>query len=208
MMKQAMGLCAALLVCTAGAATARESKQAKSVSQKDRTELEALAQKYQRAFNQADADALAKLYTADGSRMDAMGDVARGPAAIRSQFQQNFQDMLRGAQVNLTVTDILPIDDRAAMIDCRFQVTGAQQAHANGPGRAVVIARREGNEWKLVSTRAFMTPPMQQGVGGAGTNDMGGARDEEPREPLRQPPDMNQPRGTMPEPPSSPQQRQ
>ncbi len=102
-----------------------------------------------------DADAIAGLFTEDGSLINPFGDRADGRAAVAAMYGAYFDGMLRGTTTRFTLSAVRPVGDEHAFADGEQTIMG--------PDGTVVLAvhlasllRREGDSWSMVDSRPYV----------------------------------------------------
>lgn len=188
-MKRLILISAVAVVAFAGTAAAKGEKP-KEASAKDRQKIEKVGDEYEKAFNQKDANKAAMLFTVDATIVDPMGEF-KGREEIQQSLEKDLQGDMKEARINITTESVTMLTPTLALVDGEHQVTGAQKPEMNMKAGHVAILTKQGNEWKLQALRAFPeAQPMQQGVGGAGTEGMEQPMPTEPMQPDPMDPQM------------------
>jgi uncharacterized protein (TIGR02246 family) len=107
--------------------------------------IEAANRNWMNAFNNADAAALASLYTTPGQLLPANGDVVQGTNAIRD-FWQSVMNM----GIKEAVLETIEAEDLGdtAIEGGRYRLLVANGSVADA-GKYIVIWKKDGGTWKL-----------------------------------------------------------
>lgn len=140
---------------------------------KDDPAIKQLQQKFEKGWKAADPNALAQLFTSDGSLMNPMGEMAKGQDEIRQLFQRHFKTDLKGSTMRTDIDSVSQLGPNLVLADMTQHVEGANvnPMVREHPVHITAVLLKEGNEYKAKAIRAFAPMPqqkMQQGVGGSG----------------------------------------
>lgn len=173
--------------------------------------VEKAMKKFEQGWNQQDPKAMADVYAQDGNYINPAGKEAKGKQEVEQLFKEELNQQLKGSRAELSLDQARQLQPDMVLADMKVNVQGMvgpngqkmpeQQMHA------VVLMKREGEDWKVLEARpyTFMDEQMsQQGIGGAGQ-----AGEMETTEPPPQPEPEGQPMtdpmtDPMPEPAGEP----
>jgi len=94
---------------------------------------------YASAWNNADAKAIAELFTTDAD--DAViGSVARGRAQIEQRYTQMFNETARGTQLVVATSALRFLTPAVAVIDGSFQLDGVLSGGGQNQVRRLFVA--------------------------------------------------------------------
>ena len=110
-----------------------------------RTQISSANSEFMNAFKRGDADAMAKLYTAEGQLLPANSDFVRGPAAIRVFWQGVIDLGLKDA--SLETIEVEAHGDTAIEVG-RYSLMAAGGAVAD-KGKYIVVWKNDGGTWKI-----------------------------------------------------------
>jgi uncharacterized protein (TIGR02246 family) len=116
-------------------------------AQKADPEAQKLADQYTAAFNKGDAQGVAALYTADGSRLGPDGQMLVGRAAIEKFYVDGFAGPLKGGKLTLQMGRSQVVTPDVRIMEGRFDVAGAVPLK----GRFVNTFVKQGAGWLLAS---------------------------------------------------------
>jgi uncharacterized protein (TIGR02246 family) len=110
-----------------------------------KTSVEAANKNWMNAFKNADASAVARLYTARAQLLPANSDVVEGTDAIRSFWQSGMNMGIKN--VVLETIEVEDLGD-TAIEGGRYRLLVANGSVADG-GKYIVVWKNEGGTWKL-----------------------------------------------------------
>jgi uncharacterized protein (TIGR02246 family) len=119
-------------------------------------EVEGLTRAHDAAWNAHDPDALASLFVDDAVLVTPVGRRVEGRAALRELFAS--PGPTKQTSSSSEVDSVRPIDD-ATVLFTATQTLSGPGVEQLGSSRAqlVALARRDGDEWKLVEAHVFAT---------------------------------------------------
>lgn len=110
-----------------------------------------------KAFNAADAAALAGLFSPTGELVDENGNVFTGTEAITGLFK-NFFEKFPKAVLEMEVTSTRPLGGELAVEEGVRRITADEGASA-AQVRYVVVREKAGDRWPIASYREFADDP-------------------------------------------------
>ena len=114
----------------------------------NKTTIEKLNDAWTAAFNKGDAAAVAALYTEDAYVLPPGSSMVKGRAAIEAFWRQAAQQM---TDAKLTTVDVLPLGRSAAREVGTVTLKTKSQPPQEVVGKYVVVWRKIGRDWKLVT---------------------------------------------------------
>jgi uncharacterized protein (TIGR02246 family) len=118
--------------------------------------LEEAAADFVTTYNKRDAAALAKLFTENGEMTDLTGtEITSGRAAIQARYEEIFsEDPL---QIAIEVDSVRLVSPGLAIEDGTYHLTPSDDENAPPKSTAytAVLARNEGGQWLIASTRSL-----------------------------------------------------
>jgi uncharacterized protein (TIGR02246 family) len=120
--------------------------------------LEKTVDAFTEAFNRFDAKAVASFWAEDGTLLNPIGHYGRGRAGVEKVFSEDAQRLLAGSTSKFTVRTARPVGSDCVLADCDHEVrncrmpdgtTGTMMLHL------VVLAQRQGGEWKWLDARPY-----------------------------------------------------
>ncbi|MGB8852509.1 MAG: SgcJ/EcaC family oxidoreductase [Pirellulales bacterium] len=145
------GIASALLASHAAAAQAVAAPTA--LDKAIRAEAEATV----KAFNAADAAALAGLFSPTGELVDENGNVFTGTESITTLFKTFFEKFPK-AVLDMEVTSTRPLGTDIAVEEGVRRITANEGASA-AQVRYVVVREKAGDRWPIASYREFADDP-------------------------------------------------
>lgn len=109
-----------------------------------------------KAFDAADADALAAMFVAEGELVDEDGTVFTGRDEVKELFERFFKQFA-GATLELEVVEVRPLGDGLAVEEGLRRITTAD--HSAAQMRYAAVRVREGEAWPIASYREFADDP-------------------------------------------------
>ncbi len=107
------------LVSLAGSFTDGRAGQPRETKVDEKALLE-VVQRFDRAWNRADAEAVAALFSADGELVSPSGAITSARDEIRNLLAGEFQDTLRGTTITTKVDATKFVSDDAALAKGKF----------------------------------------------------------------------------------------
>ena len=117
-----------------------------------------LIRRHETAWNTHDRAAFESLFTEDADFVNVIGQRAIGRTQIGADFEQIHRSFMRSTQIKILSWDTRVIDDHAAIVRLRWEMTGMQTV----PGRntpdvrhgllTYVEVQRQG-EWKVTAVQ-------------------------------------------------------
>lgn len=120
----------------------------------ERTILEEVGA-FARAWNQADARALAAFFTDDAVRVDGFGDVQHGRQAIADGFRQLFHRM-PGATLRVEPGTVRMLSPDLAVWQGGLEILRPNAAPLKG--HAVEVLRKEAGRWLVLESHPKLLP--------------------------------------------------
>lgn len=127
-------------------------------SAKDRAALQQLAERMDRAWTAADADANAELFAGDATARFDADPLGQGREAIRNQFRAFFKDRPAGLRHVTAIERVELLAADLALWDAEVRV---ERRQAEGQWavltriRNVTLAVRQPDGWRIRTVRAF-----------------------------------------------------
>ncbi len=97
---------------------------------KDEDAVKARVAEFIGLFNKGDAKAVSAFWTEDGSLVNPVGQKGTGPAGVEKVISGDLATILKGAKMEMQVTQFRPVGKDAAWVELEHTVTGAKR-----PGR-------------------------------------------------------------------------
>ena len=145
---------AVMVVIAAGAVPHAAAEQPPAIEAAMRAEAEATV----KAFNAADAAALANAFLEAGELVDEDGNVYTGRAEIAGLFQKFFARFPQ-AVLEMEVSGARPIGESLAVEEGVRRIT-ADAGAAAAQMRYVAVRMKQGDRWPVVSYREFADDPL------------------------------------------------
>ena len=145
---------AVMVVIAAGAVPHAAAEQPPVIEAAMRAEAEATV----KAFNAADAAALANAFLEAGELVDEDGNVYTGRAEIAGLFQKFFARFPQ-AVLEMEVSGARPIGESLAVEEGVRRIT-ADAGAAAAQMRYVAVRMKQGDRWPVVSYREFADDPL------------------------------------------------
>lgn len=146
---QTVGRCAALTAVLLATATIAESATKPQQPGGDEAAIRASAAAYQKAFNAADAKALAAAWTPDGELIDAQGRTFQGRAAIEKEFETTFAKHA-DAKIDVDVESVRFVTPNVAVENGTTR-TRSGDGPAGPPFQYTAVHVKQGDNWLLAS---------------------------------------------------------
>lgn len=124
-------------------------------------EITSAAVEFVRAYERADAKAIAEMWTPDGDLVDLDGRVIRGRKAIEKAFTELFREN-QGQKVRIEVASVRFLDDTSAIEDGTTSVIAPDGSIPDRARYTNVLVKRDG-KWLLASVREFPFVPPSNG---------------------------------------------
>lgn len=132
-----------------------------------------LLNEVQTAFNQHDANKLAKLFAPDATIIGPDGARMHGTQQIQTDMTKQMQNQFQGTQSTFTLDGTRPVGSDAMWVDATHQVTNMKKPDGTRGSMTFHLAaliEKQGNRWVAVEVRPYAyMPSKMQGVGGAGS---------------------------------------
>lgn len=130
-----------------------------------RDRIAALAEAFERAWNDHDAHAIGTLHTADADLIDAGGITLHGREAITAFMQYSFRTTMSSSKLALTIGGVRSIGRGGALVHGVYSVRGeVPRAVAHLPvqtGILLFVAIEERNTWRIAFTQRSSLDPAQ-----------------------------------------------
>ena len=124
--------------------------------------MEKLRTDYERAWQKADAKAIAALYTDSGILVDSAGVVVHGRAAIEKAQAANFAGPFKGTTLAITVGVSQSVTPNVSVNEGTYTVSGVMGPDGKPlplSGHYVNTLVKQGNSWMIASNTAFTPQP-------------------------------------------------
>ena len=117
-------------------------------------EIRSVSEALTRAFNKGDAEAVVKLWTADGDYVGPRGKLIQGKTNIRENFEKFFS-LNPGVRLNVSITSIRLIGSDTAILDGVPEVTPPIEGPPTTFHSTIVLVRQDG-QWRIASIRDML----------------------------------------------------
>jgi uncharacterized protein (TIGR02246 family) len=126
----------------------------------DEEAIRQLGLRWEEAWANRDAQALAALYTDDADGISAMGETVSGRMAIEENFTKRFEDLPESAQNESEVIALRFIRPTIAIVDGAWAVSGLPEGVPAAGLWTAVVVKKDG-EWLYTAARSRipMVPP-------------------------------------------------
>jgi uncharacterized protein (TIGR02246 family) len=163
--KQTRAIGALVLALTAGSALAQAPKKSPPGEQQpvvekssDEAAIRASAEDYVKAFNAADAKAIAAAWIAEGELHDAAGRAFQGRDEIEQEFTQIFADQ-PGAEIDVNIDSIKFLNPDVA-VETGSSHARSKKGSAGPPIKYSAVHVKRDGQWKLANvTEARVAVP-------------------------------------------------
>jgi uncharacterized protein (TIGR02246 family) len=122
----------------------------------DEKALQEMQSAYVKAFNAADAKALAAFWAPDGEFVDADGRTFRGRIAIEKEFAKFFAET-KGITLEVTTDSLRFVSPGVALESGGSRVKQASDGASTGAAYSIVFTKRDGT-WQFASVREAAYP--------------------------------------------------
>ncbi len=122
----------------------------------DEEAIRQLDERWDEAWANRDAKALAALYTEDADGINDMGETVTGRMAIEERWAKNFENLPEGAQSEGEQLFIRFIRPNIAIADGAWAVTGLPETEGGPPTEGLytsVLAKKDG-QWLITAGRS------------------------------------------------------
>ena len=123
----------------------------------DIVKIEQLHKDFMTHWSAGDAAGCANVYTEDGMRVGARGDVEHGRAEIEQAYVRLFTGPFRGAKVTSGPATIRSLGHDYALCEAAFTITPAQGEPLDG--YSVDVMQRIHGRWWLLESHPKLFPP-------------------------------------------------
>lgn len=148
---------AALLLVLALAAPAAADRGAERA-------IRTLFTEFTAAWNAHDARRMAAFWSADGDAIEADGMAAKRRSEVEKLFATEQATALRDSTLTLHVDAIWLIRPDLALVDGRYVLVGARDAHDQTlpprSGLLSALVRKERGAWKVLASRSMIPQPV------------------------------------------------
>jgi uncharacterized protein (TIGR02246 family) len=149
-------LAALALVCASGALS-QESVE---------TAIRERVKQYESAYNAGDADAVAAIYTVDGTHTYVLGFTHRGRLEIASGLKALFSGPFKGTRIAINPLHIRALSPDVAVEEASFSVTGLKEPSGTAlppvTGFCLGVYQRHGHLWFAAAVQCMVPPPTSQ----------------------------------------------
>ena len=132
---------------------------------KDEDAVKARVEEFITIFNKGDAKALSAFWVEDGSLVNPVGVVGKGPAGVEKVIAADLATILKGAKMEMKVAEFRAVGKDAAWVELEHVVAGAK-----GPDGAPIptmtfhvpaLMVKKGKNWMIAEARpyAYLPPP-------------------------------------------------
>ncbi len=116
------------------------------------SDLVAMVERYERAFNDGDADAMIGLFTPDTVFVNVAGNLVRGAEDLHRAQKSVFEGPLRGVRATFTVENVALLGSDVAVVHARQENTWPAGGTGSGTRSASVIVfvmTRDEQGWRI-----------------------------------------------------------
>jgi len=121
---------------------------------------------YETAYNAADADAVAAVYSVDGTHTYALGFTHRGRLEIAKGLKELFAGPFKGTRVSINPLHIRALSPDVAVEEASFSIMGLKEpSGAELPpvtGLCLGVYQRQGHLWFAAALQCMVPPPTSQ----------------------------------------------
>lgn len=111
--------------------------------------IRATSEAFTKAFDAGDAKAVAALWTADGTLVDAGGETFSGRPAIESAYAEFFKGM-PGVKMQVTIDSVRMLGNDAALEEGHASVT-SPSGETSEPAKYLAVHVKQGGKWLMAS---------------------------------------------------------
>ncbi|MBI1798137.1 MAG: SgcJ/EcaC family oxidoreductase [Candidatus Eisenbacteria bacterium] len=123
----------------------------------DTRQIDQLHHEFLMHWSTGDADSCSALFTEDGMRVGARGDIQHGRAEIRAAYIKLFSGAFHGAKVSGGPSSVRMLDSGYALWQAPFTITPAQGPPMEGYG--VDLMKKVHGEWRILESHPKLYPP-------------------------------------------------
>lgn len=123
--------------------------------------------KFSAAFNRLDAKEVAAFWEADGTLIGPTGNKGIGRSGVEKVYAADVDNILRGTTSTFTVQTVRMLGRDLAWLDMEHDIIGARMPDGSSGTmklHVVVLARRQGKEWRWLDTRPYAFLPSPRGT--------------------------------------------
>jgi len=148
---------AALAVLCPGLALSQQSAEAG---------IRERVRQYETAYNTGDADAVAAIYTVDGTHTYALGFTHRGRPEIANGLKELLAGPFKGTRLTLAPLHIRALSADVAVEEAAFSIAGLKEpSGADLPpvtGICLGVYQKQGDLWFAAAVQCMVPPPVAQ----------------------------------------------
>ena len=148
---------AALALASASGALSQESVEAA---------VRARVKQYESAYNAGDADAVAAIYSVDGTHTYALGFTHRGRLEIANGLKELFAGPFKGTRLTINPLHIRALSSDVAVEEAAFSVTGLKGPSGTDlppvSGLCLGVYQKQGHLWLAAAVQCMVPPPRSQ----------------------------------------------
>lgn len=114
--------------------------------------LVAVVERYERAFNDGDADSMIGLFTPDTVFVNVAGNLVRGAKDLHRAQKSVFEGPLRGVRAMFTVENVVLLGSDVAVVHARQENTWPAEETGDGTHSAsvvVLVMTRDSQGWRI-----------------------------------------------------------
>ena len=164
-MKQTVNRMLGIALVLAVASSAGFSRTAAAAAaSKDEDAIKARIAEFSALFNKGDAKAMSAFWVEDGSLVNPVGMVGKGPAEIEKVIAGDLATILKDTKMEMKVVAFRPVGKEAAWVELEHTVSGAK-----GPdGKPMppmtfhvpALMEKKGKTWMIAEARPYAYLPM------------------------------------------------
>jgi uncharacterized protein (TIGR02246 family) len=145
---------ATLTLACASAALSQESVE---------TAIRERVKQYESAYNAGDADAVAAIYTVDGTHTYVLGFTHRGRVEIAKGLKELFAGPFKGTRLTLNPLHIRALSSNVAVEEASFSIAGLKEPSGTDvppvAGTCLGVYQKQGHLWFAAAVLCMVPPP-------------------------------------------------
>ncbi|MFI6391340.1 SgcJ/EcaC family oxidoreductase [Nonomuraea sp. NPDC050547] len=127
------------------------------------TEIQAVIQRSQDAWNRGDGAAYGACFTADATDVTFVGTVYHGGTEIGRAHQVLFDSFLKGTRLNVEIVETRTYGDDVAVVVTRGEV-GRGRPKKLGKLATYTLVREGDGEWRIAAVQKTRRKPLMEAV--------------------------------------------